>query len=77
MVQGGKKPDVDISFLWCLLNLWNPMKCVDNQKTLTVILFHFKMHQTPGGSRGLGLLPNIFIVLFMDDKSMLGFSWEM
>lgn len=51
------------------------MKCVDNQKTLTFILFHFKMHQTPGGSRGLGLLPNIFIVLFMDDNSMLGFSW--
>lgn len=66
MVRGGKKPDVDISsFLWCLLNLWDLMKCVGNRKTLTFILLHFKIHQIPGGSRGLGLLTNIFIVYYL------------
>lgn len=44
-------------FLRCLLNLWNLMECVDNQKTMKFILPHFKICQIPRGSGGLGLLP--------------------
>lgn len=73
-----KEPNVDISsFLWYLLNLWNLMECVDNQKTMKFILPHFKICQIPRGSRGLGLLPNIFIVVFTHGKSVIGFYWEM